>query len=154
MEALQPPSAAGPAPRAQMAPERRAGAQARSSLIPADWLSAAQGASVSSVRTTTGVVGALSAPPEPGTLAGTMLEAASEARAMQEASDGPLGTPVAGFQHEWMRRAAQAVGDAVRDAHAREALPEIDAYERVSTLSSSMPSLILAAQRADVEDSL
>ena len=120
----------------------------------ADWLSAAQGASVSSVRTTTGVVGALSAPPEPGTLAGTMLEAASEARAMQEASDGPLGTPVAGFQHEWMRRAAQAVGDAVRDAHAREALPEIDAYERVSTLSSSMPSLILAAQRADVEDSL
>ena len=29
MEALQPPSAAGPAPGAQMAPERRAGAQAR-----------------------------------------------------------------------------------------------------------------------------
>ena len=29
MEALQPPSAAGPAPGAQMAPERRGGAQAR-----------------------------------------------------------------------------------------------------------------------------
>ena len=29
MEALQPPSAAAPAPGAQMAPERRAGAQAR-----------------------------------------------------------------------------------------------------------------------------
>ena len=32
MEVLQPPSAAAPAPGTQMAPERRGGAQARSSL--------------------------------------------------------------------------------------------------------------------------
>ena len=44
----------------------------------------------------------------------------AEAAAMQgsTAAEGSVGTPVAGFQHEWMRRAAQAVDAAVRDAHA------------------------------------
>ena len=123
----------------------------------ADWLTSAQGASVSSIRTTTGVVGQLSAPPEPGTLAGALRDAAAmqeaEAAAMQgTAAAGSVGTPVAGFQQEWMRRAAQAVDAAVRDAHAQETQPEIDAYARVSSLSNSMTSLILAAERADAEE--
>ena len=77
----------------------------------------------------------------------------AEAAAMQGTADeGSVGTPVAGFQHEWMRRAAQAVDAAVRDAHAQETQPEIDAYARVSSLSNSMTSLILAAERADAEE--
>ena len=48
------------------------------------------------------------------------------------AEGGSVGTPVAGFQHEWMRRAAQAVDVAVRDAHAQEVQPEVDAYMRAS----------------------
>jgi hypothetical protein len=68
------------------------------------------------------------------------------------AAAGSVGTPVAGFQQEWMRRAAQAVDAAVRDAHAQETQPEIDAYARVSSLSNSMTSLILAAERADAEE--
>ena len=47
---------------------------------------------------------------------------------------------------------AQAVDAAVRDAHAQEAQPEVDAYARVSSLSNSMTSLILAAERADAEE--
>ena len=42
----------------------------------ADWLSAAQGASISSVRTTTAAVDMLSSPPDPGTLAGSIRDAA------------------------------------------------------------------------------
>jgi len=42
------------------------------------------------------------------------------------------------FQHEWMRRAAEAVDVAVRDAHAQEIQPEYDSYNRVATLSNSM----------------
>ena len=42
----------------------------------ADWLSAAQGATISSVRTTTAAVDMLSQPPDPGTLAGSMRDAA------------------------------------------------------------------------------
>jgi hypothetical protein len=77
----------------------------------------------------------------------------AEAAAMQgAAAEGSVGTPIAGFQHEWMRRAAQAVDAAVRDAHAQEAQPEVDAYARVSSLSNSMTSLILAAERADAEE--
>ena len=113
----------------------------------ADWLTSAQGASVSSVRTTTGVVGQLAAAPEPGTLAGAI----SEAAAMQAAADA-TGAPEAGFQHEWRRRAAEAIDVAVREAHAQESQPEYDAYHRVATLSNSMGALILAAQRADDEE--
>ena len=115
----------------------------------ADWLTSAQGASVSSVRTTTGIVGQLAAAPDPGTVAGTLREAA----AMQAAAE-TAGAPEAGFQHEWRRRAAEAVDVAVREAHAEETQPEYDAYHRVATLSNSMGSLILAAQRADEEEGL
>ena len=84
----------------------------------------------------------------------------AEAAAMQgsTAAEGSVGTPVAGFQHEWMRRAAQAVDAAVRRRtgrarrHAQEAQPEVDAYARVSSMSTSMTSLILAAERADAEE--
>ena len=119
-------------------------------FVYADWLSSVQGASVSSIRTTTGAVGQLAGPPEPGTLAGAVREAA----AMQAAREGGVGAPIAGFQQEWMRQAAQAVDSAVRGAHAQEVQPEIDAYDRVTTLSHSMTALILAAQRADAEDEL
>ena len=119
-------------------------------FVYADWLSSVQGASVSSVRTTTGAVGQLAGPPDPGTLAGAVREAA----AMQEAGSGAVGAPIAGFQHEWMRQAAMAVDSAVQEAHARETQPEVDAYDRVATLSNSMSALILAAQRADAEDAL
>ena len=119
-------------------------------FVYADWLSSVQGASVSSIRTTTGAVGQLAGPPEPGTLAGTVREAA----AMQAASESAVGAPVAGFQREWMHQAAQAVDSAVRSAHTQEAQPEIDAYNRVATLSHSMTALILAAQRADADDGL
>ena len=115
----------------------------------ADWLTSAQGASVSSVRTTTGIVGQLAAAPEPGTVAGALREAAAMQAAVQTA-----GAPEAGFQHEWRRRAAEAVDVAVRAAHAEETQPEYDAYHRVATLSNSMGSLILAAQRADEEEGL
>ena len=116
----------------------------------ADWLSSVQGASVSSIRTTTGAVGQLAGPPDPGTLAGALREAA----AMQATSNGAVGTPLAGFQYEWMRQAASAVDSAVQEAHAQEDQPEVDAYDRVATLSNSMSALILAAQRADAEDAL
>jgi hypothetical protein len=119
-------------------------------FVYADWLSSVQGASVSSIRTTTGAVGQLAGPPEPGTLAGAVREAA----AMQAASESAVGAPVAGFQREWMHQAAQAVDSAVRSAHTQEAQPEIDAYNRVATLSHSMTALILAAQRADADDGL
>ena len=115
----------------------------------ADWLTSAQGASVSSVRTTTGIVGQLAAAPEPGTVAGALREAVAMQAAVQTA-----GAPEAGFQHEWRRRAAEAVDVAVRAAHAEETQPEYDAYHRVATLSNSMGSLILAAQRADEEEGL
>ena len=111
----------------------------------ADWLTSAQGASVSSVRTPRH----LPPPTPPGTVAGTLREAA----AMQAAAE-TAGAPEAGFQHEWRRRAAEAVDVAVREAHAEETQPEYDAYHRVATLSNSMGSLILAAQRADEEEGL
>ena len=48
--------------------------------------------------------------------------------------------------------AFRAIDAAVRDAHAQETHPEVDAYARVSSLSNSMTSLILAAERADAEE--
>ena len=51
----------------------------------ADWLSSAQGATISSTRTTTSAVAMLSRPPDPGTLAGVM-RAAAQAEAVATAT--------------------------------------------------------------------
>ena len=121
----------------------------------AEWLSSAQGAVISSVRTTTSATDALSAPPDPGTLAGTLLEAArAEADAMHGASQsGAAGCAEAGFQGLWRQRASTAVDAAVRDAHALDEQPVYDAYGRLEGLHSSMSTLMLEAERADTEDS-
>ena len=77
----------------------------------------------------------------------------AEAAAMQGTADeGSVGTPVAGFQHEWMRRAAQAVevDVAVRDAHAQEVQPEVDGARVRARLHSEQPTR-WAAERADDE---
>ena len=120
----------------------------------ADWLSSAQGATISSVRTTTAAVDALSAPPDPGTLAGTVLEAArAEADAMQVASHGnAAGCAEAGFHDLWRHRASAAIDSAVRDAHAADEQPVYDAYGRVEGLLTSMSTLMLEAEKADAED--
>ena len=107
----------------------------------AEWLAAAAGADISSVRTTTSAVDALSMPPDPGTLAAAMRGAAEETRA---------GSAEAGFQSEWVRRAAAALDVAVADA--KHTYPEVDAYQRVQALQEGMGGLLLDAQRADAED--
>ena len=123
----------------------------------ADWLSSAQGALISSVRTTTSAVDALSAPPDPGTLAGAVLDAArAEADAMLMASQGSAaGCAEAGFHDLWRQRASAAIDSAVRDAHAEDEQPVYDAYGRLEGLHglhTSMSTLMLEAEKADVED--
>ena len=110
---------------------------------------------ISSVRTTTSAVDALSAPPDdPGTLAGTVLEAArAEADAMQMASRGSsAGCAEAGFHDLWRQRASAAIDSAVRDAHATNEQPVYDAYGRLEGLHASMSTLMLEAEKADAED--
>ena len=109
----------------------------------AEWLTAAQGAAISSVRTTTSATDALSRPPDPGTLAGAMRDAAAEQSA---------GSAEAGFHEAWRSRAAAAVETAVRAAHEQEEQPEVDAYGRLGELQGSISVLMLAAERADEED--
>ena len=113
----------------------------------ADWLTSAQGATISSVRTTTAASSSaaesLSRPPEPGTLAAAMRDAAEQ----QEA-----GTAEAGFQQEWRQRAVAAVDAAVREAHALEEQPEVDAYGRLEGLHGAIGALLIEAEKADEKD--
>ena len=109
----------------------------------ADWLTSAQGALISSVRTTTSATDALSRAPEPGTLAGAMQEAAQQQSA---------GSAEAGFQDVWRASAATAIASAVRDAQNCEDQPEVDAYGRLEGLHGSMSALLLEAERADEAD--
>ena len=62
----------------------------------ADWLTSAQGATVSSVRTTTSAVDALSRAPEPGTLAGAMRDAAASAASVPASSDAAAAPAAVG----------------------------------------------------------
>ena len=123
-------------------------------FVYADWLSSAQGALISSVRTTTSATDALSAAPDPGTLAGALLDAShAEANAMRDAAhSSAAGCAEAGFHDEWRRRAACAIDAAVRDAHTAEEQPVYDAYGSLAGLHSSMSTLMLEADRADAED--
>ena len=109
----------------------------------ADWLTSAQGAVISSVRTTTSATDALSRAPDPGTLAGAMRDAAQEQAA---------GSAEAGFHDVWRASAAQALSEAVREAREGPEQPEYDAYERLEGLVGSVSSLLLEAERADAED--
>ena len=109
----------------------------------ADWLTSAQGAVISSVRTTTSATDALSRAPDPGTLAGAMRDAAQEQAA---------GSAEAGFHGVWRASAAQALSEAVREAREGPEQPEYDAYERLEGLAGSVSSLLLEAERADAED--
>ena len=109
----------------------------------ADWLTSAQGATISSVRTTTSATDALSRAPDPGTLAGAMRDAADAQAA---------GSAEAGFHDVWRTRAADALDVAVRTARESDDQPEVDAYGSLEGLVGGVSTLILEAERADAED--
>ena len=75
---------------------------------------------------------------------------------MLVASQGSAaGCAEAGFHDLWRQRASAAIDSAVRDAHAEDEQPVYDAYGRLEGLHglhTSMSTLMLEAEKADVED--
>ena len=105
----------------------------------ADMLDKAAGSSISSIRTTTAATAAAEG-------------SAALGADMRASSQGPTASPEAGYQSHWHARAAAIIDGTPTFERAAPNRVEVDCDGSVQSLSTSITSMLLQAERLDQED--
>ena len=105
----------------------------------ADMLDKAAGSSISSIRTTTAATAAAEG-------------SAALGADMRASSQGPTASPEAGYQSHWHARAAAIIDGTPAFEKAAPNRVDVDCDGAVQALSSSITSMLLQAERLDLED--